>query len=317
MEVEKFRGTISLLRSPSNNNIDLKYSNKTDVPLLRFENQNRSFILLEKYCETYNCTCQAVSLGLIELDGAEIRDENPNNIFLNLDLNTWEEVEKPDRQTNVQDLVEEFLTELPEQLKIRFRTHYKENREKIISAMTFRMPLKDLYEGIMVSYSKVFSKDGSVLDGNFGCSFIFSFESKQYVIEDLYCMNPECDCQAARFMFLEINNETNVLSEIFSVFLSFQNEVDFDSLIGCTKTEAMRIFGKWRESLPTLLHHIKFRYEEIKQVGVQIILDESNAVSWSGSLQDGERKKKIGRNDPCPCGSGKKYKKCCWTPIRN
>jgi uncharacterized protein YecA (UPF0149 family) len=22
-------------------------------------------------------------------------------------------------------------------------------------------------------------------------------------------------------------------------------------------------------------------------------------------------KEKIGRNDPCPCGSGKKYKKCC------
>jgi len=24
-----------------------------------------------------------------------------------------------------------------------------------------------------------------------------------------------------------------------------------------------------------------------------------------------ETSKKIGRNDPCPCGSGKKYKKCC------
>ena len=23
---------------------------------------------------------------------------------------------------------------------------------------------------------------------------------------------------------------------------------------------------------------------------------------------------KVGRNDPCPCGSGKKYKKCCGTP---
>ena len=22
--------------------------------------------------------------------------------------------------------------------------------------------------------------------------------------------------------------------------------------------------------------------------------------------------KKIGRNDPCPCGSGKKYKQCCF-----
>jgi SWIM/SEC-C metal-binding protein len=24
-----------------------------------------------------------------------------------------------------------------------------------------------------------------------------------------------------------------------------------------------------------------------------------------------ESEKKVGRNDPCPCGSGKKYKKCC------
>ncbi|MCL0091229.1 SEC-C metal-binding domain-containing protein [Dehalococcoidia bacterium] len=24
-----------------------------------------------------------------------------------------------------------------------------------------------------------------------------------------------------------------------------------------------------------------------------------------------EAKPKVGRNDPCPCGSGKKFKKCC------
>ena len=23
------------------------------------------------------------------------------------------------------------------------------------------------------------------------------------------------------------------------------------------------------------------------------------------------RRKKVGRNDPCPCGSGRKYKHCC------
>jgi uncharacterized protein YecA (UPF0149 family) len=27
--------------------------------------------------------------------------------------------------------------------------------------------------------------------------------------------------------------------------------------------------------------------------------------------QKKEYGQKIGRNDPCPCGSGKKYKKCC------
>ena len=26
---------------------------------------------------------------------------------------------------------------------------------------------------------------------------------------------------------------------------------------------------------------------------------------------DARKKGKVGRNDPCPCGSGKKYKKCC------
>ena len=38
-----------------------------------------------------------------------------------------------------------------------------------------------------------------------------------------------------------------------------------------------------------------------------------------GNANDGKEKlksapikvKKVGRNDPCPCGSGKKYKQCC------
>ncbi len=30
-----------------------------------------------------------------------------------------------------------------------------------------------------------------------------------------------------------------------------------------------------------------------------------------GAPQTPIRVMKVGRNDPCPCGSGKKYKKCC------
>jgi len=40
-----------------------------------------------------------------------------------------------------------------------------------------------------------------------------------------------------------------------------------------------------------------------------------NVSSTSSFLATNEpsliKKKKVGRNDPCPCGSGKKYKKCC------
>ena len=29
------------------------------------------------------------------------------------------------------------------------------------------------------------------------------------------------------------------------------------------------------------------------------------------NINTSEKKQKVGRNEPCPCGSGKKYKKCC------
>jgi uncharacterized protein YecA (UPF0149 family) len=37
-----------------------------------------------------------------------------------------------------------------------------------------------------------------------------------------------------------------------------------------------------------------------------IYLDSDNPFSQPRRVEP-----KIGRNDPCPCGSGKKYKKCC------
>ena len=35
------------------------------------------------------------------------------------------------------------------------------------------------------------------------------------------------------------------------------------------------------------------------------------AASFSAPNTAGQGKRKVGRNDPCPCGSGKKYKNCC------
>ena len=38
----------------------------------------------------------------------------------------------------------------------------------------------------------------------------------------------------------------------------------------------------------------------------------SDGVPYLRSIPGGQAKsKKIGRNESCPCGSGKKYKKCC------
>lgn len=41
------------------------------------------------------------------------------------------------------------------------------------------------------------------------------------------------------------------------------------------------------------------------------VAEPTNAVHGDGPAKPVVKGEKIGRNDPCPCGSGKKYKKCC------
>ena len=38
---------------------------------------------------------------------------------------------------------------------------------------------------------------------------------------------------------------------------------------------------------------------------------EADMDGNSGKPQEKKLSVKVGRNDPCPCGSGKKFKKCC------
>lgn len=76
----------------------------------------------------------------------------------------------------------------------------------------------------------------------------------------------------------------------------------FDSMIASIKEDTMR-----------LLLTVKIRTEEeIKREEVNKLPTPGRNSSTPSDLKPVTRHvKKVGRNDPCPCGSGKKYKKCC------
>lgn len=46
-----------------------------------------------------------------------------------------------------------------------------------------------------------------------------------------------------------------------------------------------------------------------------LLTEEKRKELYTSQKKSGTvvKEKKVGRNDPCPCGSGKKYKKCCGT----
>jgi hypothetical protein len=48
-----------------------------------------------------------------------------------------------------------------------------------------------------------------------------------------------------------------------------------------------------------------------KRASVNMLLNNAPIQTAQADVIDMQSKKKIGRNDPCPCGSGKKFKKCC------
>ena len=54
---------------------------------------------------------------------------------------------------------------------------------------------------------------------------------------------------------------------------------------------------------------------KVNFVGKELTKEEREAKA-KGKLQVQKtivnNSPKVGRNDPCPCGSGKKYKNCCW-----
>ena len=77
--------------------------------------------------------------------------------------------------------------------------------------------------------------------------------------------------------------------------------------------EGFDMFEEMNESIKEdtvkMLFHI---YNPEKVQRVRVAKEVETVDPDSGKQKPYERKtKKIGRNDPCPCGSGKKYKNCC------
>ncbi len=87
------------------------------------------------------------------------------------------------------------------------------------------------------------------------------------------------------------------------------------------RQEAIEAARKAAERQAAAAHEVMLNNGEEKQQpnAVEAALKREQVAKPTKTSGDGtdtqnktvRKGKKIGRNDPCPCGSGKKYKKCC------
>ncbi len=101
--------------------------------------------------------------------------------------------------------------------------------------------------------------------------------------------------------------------DIFVGFLdgiktSLNNEIDIEKVDDDTEISLDVNYEKLYYNMRDAKASWLFKLPSWKNVLTEEQMDK---ISFEYREANTVRSEKIGRNDPCPCGSGKKYKKCC------
>lgn len=145
---------------------------------------------------------------------------------------------------------------------------------------------------------------GIIYDKELGLYAVPFFETFNKILE-----NPESVEKAKECVEFFLENDkfsANIIKRLASKHDNFMEVVN--NILGTKYT------------FDELLEHYKSRYLQNKIFSSTTVLYKSKAFSKTlGIIEEDIQKptlegvdlSKIGRNDPCPCGSGKKFKKCC------
>ena len=145
---------------------------------------------------------------------------------------------------------------------------------------------------------------GIIFDKELGLYAVPFFETFNKIIE-----NPENVQNAKACVEFFLNNDKFSANIIKRVAERHENFMDVVNKLLCTEY-----------TFYELLETYKSRYLENKIFSSTTVLYKSKAFSKTLGIIEEDIEKpslegidlsKIGRNDPCPCGSGKKFKKCC------
>lgn len=257
----------------------------------REDGGKEGFSLSDAYCTSPECTCRSVSIDVRPLEwpagGGGVR-RGERSLRANLDLDSGAVCPEPDATL---DSPEESLLELVRRLLRGDALEVLRARWKRVK----RMEDPDEWRHVdwdkidlewLVAYCEIFPSpwDLSVFADN-----------QRYWVLDAWCLRPGCQCTDLTVEFL----------------------TDRGRSVGILRVDARngRVIDPGGEALalrlwdvlmaePGTRQSLADRREDVRRVARQL----------PGVVRPAARPAtvtRVGRNEPCPCGSGKKYKRCC------
>ena len=171
--------------------------------------------------------------------------------------------------------------------------------------------LPDAGGGRMVGFTDVFPR---------GLALEFSYENQLWAADEQYCVQLRCDCKETILTFLQYQDAAgrevvrqpklpslryNYHSEAVSAVKSGSVGMpDPRQLLAALKT-AHALLNAQLELRHAIMQSLYARSHLAKTTSVL------NSLVNASTAAARPAKKRVGRNEPCPCGSGKKFKKCC------
>ena len=143
---------------------------------------------------------------------------------------------------------------------------------------------------------------------------IIQLENKKYFMEEQYCVKPGCTCKdvyLSIYPYIEVaapNGKEIALKEEFVFFVNHEKRIFNDNLKGeKPKGKALQMLEAVLKKYPDLLSELKTRQDFLQQ-----LYKTSRKANYKPEVKQTQATlRKVGRNSPCSCGSGKKFKKCC------
>ncbi len=299
--------------------------------VVRFSSHSRPFLVKDTYCNNPDCKCNEVFLGFTEVSETERPLTNPLSFGARVNLDTWQEThQSPQRVPEVAAWIHEFLRECPPTRKAEFKASYEEGRRIARRRAEYTLDADEVLDGALVSYANILTETSALSAGGNAYTFDVRYQGREYLVEDRYCPNPRCDCESVHLEFFEAVSQPDGKLCIYQRFVgkvTFAGRLTVEERMKCRSAEAKGVLSAWWKECRDDLKVLKDRYQEVKEIGQRSLEARSShrfatRQMPTNSIQEDvlpddqpTANMKVGRNAPCPCGSGKKYKKCCWRKV--
>lgn len=271
--------------------------------IIQHDNRVEKYECIISACPSPVCTCGSVYLELIpqQTEDDDQRPLCPRKITIDLVENELGYTEKDKVSKADLDFANLFLSKLDEDDFILLnKRHF--SFKNIISEEADPASIDAHFDYDEIEKSGLMAVYNDILP--YGDQMLVTLEGGKYMICDQYCLLPKCSCTDTILSVLSMDSVGRTEDELFSVSLNYRKKRWKQSEPPSFPLSVEELKSAIERQIPDIYEMLPARHSKLKAI-------YANCKKKHFAVAQPLQVSKVGRNEPCPCGSGRKYKKCC------